>query len=200
MARPKASETQLKDPPVEAAPGPGHNDRAERNLFFHHKRMIRAAIAKNKATANELRDAWKRAASEIGEFAKEDIKESLKVDTDGTPKRALATIARQLRHLRWMGFGVRSQGELFSEEPNEDVSPREAGVLAALNGDSADANPYERTTQAGLDWEYGYEDGVKEYLEWQRGRDAEDWDGTPAGRAAAEESPGPDDGGGEEEQ
>lgn len=131
----------------------------------------------------------------------DDIKESFALDEQGGEQVALSKMQRTLRIMRWMGFGPGAQGDMFEEGVGREfVDPFERGIIAALNGDDRDTNPYpSEDTQNHLQWHNGFDQGAKDHIDWQKTRDAEDFDQTPIGGGAQDPEDVEQDGEGNEE-
>lgn len=187
-------------PPEGTAPAtaqPGHNsaeDIAKRNLFFHHKRRIRALEEELRLIRNEVAQAKKLANTELYSEAAKDIKKSLKLDEQGGVAVYLSEVSRMMRIMRWQGTHPGLQGDFFDDKVGEEhIDPFERGVIAGLNGDPQESNPYpDEASQDALQWSHGYETGRRQYNDWLRARDAEDFDNTPMGSSSADPEDIPD--------
>jgi len=188
-----------KDETTAAPDSGGHNaavaDAADRRLFFHHKRRLRLALADLATATANVRNVKKRAKAEIGDEAAADLTYSLKLDKEGGEAVAVAEMRRHVRIMRWMNLGPHQQGDFFIDNVNpnaEFVQSHERGVIAALNGDLEETNPYPEASQDALQWAHGYEAGRKEYHDWLNASEAEERRGAVAGGDEGVEGPGPD--------
>lgn len=147
-------------------------DRRAQVLFYHHKRRL--AVLENEAqvASRALSAGRKRAKEELGETALDDIKEARKWDKKGGEGAVKAAFERLARLTRWAGFSTGVQGELFRDAP-EQVTPRERGYLAGLNGDEPSPS-YDAASSEGQEWMEGYHDGQAAIFGIQREKEAEE--------------------------
>ncbi|WP_029002765.1 hypothetical protein [Azorhizobium doebereinerae] len=161
--RPKGSKNKPKVV-TPAAAAPGHNsgelsDEQRQALTLQHKGQYVKALAAKKAADAALKNVCKKAKSELGEYAVDDIKLAIELDTDEGIARLKADMERQARMARWFGLPLGSQAGLFSEDrtPVEDKAFAE-GKRAGMGAELRSA-PSRYPQQVADRWYAGYDAG-----------------------------------------
>ena len=163
-----------------SAPPPlGHNenggltDEQRQALHFQHVKIYKGALAKKKAADAELKNAAKRAKSELGKDAVKDIKLAIDLEEPDSDAVVQADIERMLRVARWHGASVGSQFELFAGPDRTPAVDRAfaEGKRAALRQEPA-ASPYASTLPQNDAYLEGHAAGGKALLDAQRSDDA----------------------------
>jgi ribosome modulation factor len=195
MARPKGSKNKAKTAPEgEGAPPPpsngvGHNangglsDEQRQALFFQHKKSYESGLATKKKADADFKNVCKRAKSELGKHAVDEIKLAIGLEEDDGDTALQARIERELRVARYMGSSVGTQFEMFGDgvdrQPAVDRA-RDEGKRAGMQGQSKKA-PYDHTLPQHDAWCEGWDTGQKAIFDIQKKQDGEVFDLPPVG-------------------